>query len=113
MLQAAHVLIHAKYADPCPTIVIEAMACGVPVVGSNTGGMPELVGSEGGVLVDVPFSYERAAFPTPPQMAAAVETIMTDWPEYSRRARERAERLFDREKWLEQHARIFDACLAR
>ncbi|MGV3531969.1 MAG: glycosyltransferase family 4 protein [Chthoniobacteraceae bacterium] len=113
MLQSAHVLLHAKYADPCPTMVIEAMACGVPVVGSRTGGMPELVGSEGGALIDVPFSYDRASFPTPEQMAAAVTEIMQAWPEKSRQARARAERLFGREQWLEEHARIFDACLAR
>lgn len=112
MLQSSHVLLHAKYADPCPTIVIEAMACGVPVVGSRTGGMPELVGDEGGVLVEVPFSYDRASFPTPTQMAAAVETIMTDWPAHNRQARARAERLFDREAWVAEHERIFDACLA-
>ncbi|MGV3534028.1 MAG: hypothetical protein ACO1QR_16790, partial [Chthoniobacteraceae bacterium] len=71
------------------------------------------VGSEGGVLIDVPFSYDRASFPTPEQMAAAVTELMQAWPEKSQRARARAERLFDREQWLEEHARIFEACLAR
>ncbi len=112
MLQSTHVLLHPKYADPCPTMVIETLACGVPVVGSHTGGMPELVGEEGGVLVEVPFSYERASFPTPAQMAVAVESIMADWPARSSRARMRAEHLFDRTAWVDEHTRIFDTCLA-
>ena len=29
--------------DPCPRSVIESLALGVPVVGSDTGGIPELV----------------------------------------------------------------------
>jgi glycosyltransferase involved in cell wall biosynthesis len=37
-------LVHASVApDPCPNVVIEAMASGVPVVGPNAGGVPELL----------------------------------------------------------------------
>lgn len=37
-------LVHASTApDPCPNVVIEAMAAGVPVVGANSGGVPELL----------------------------------------------------------------------
>ena len=46
----------------------EAMACGCPVVVSNTGALPEIAG-DAGVLVD-PFD--------PAGMAAALETVVTD-----------------------------------
>ncbi|MGQ0732742.1 MAG: glycosyltransferase family 4 protein, partial [Acidobacteriota bacterium] len=48
------IVVHTKYNDPCPTVVIEALACGRPVVFSSSGGVPELVGDAGvGVPADL------------------------------------------------------------
>ena len=51
MLRRAHVLLHTKVNDPCPTAVIEAMACGLPVAYPASGGTVELVGDEAGIGV--------------------------------------------------------------
>lgn len=112
LLRAAHILVHAKYHDPCPTMVVEALACGVPVVGSRSGGMGELLGEDGGALVEVPLSWEVSAYPAPAELAGAIETIMSGWPERSRSARERAELQFDARGWVAAHNRIFSALLA-
>lgn len=38
------ILVHASTsADPCPNTILEGMAAGLPVVGSNGGGVPELI----------------------------------------------------------------------
>lgn len=108
----AHVLLHTKYHDPCPTIVLEAMACGVPVVGSKSGGLPELIGEDGGELLPVPLKWEKAATPAPDAIAAAVERVMAVWPERSRAARARAERMFDQKAWIDGHRRIFEKLIA-
>ena len=38
------ILVHAStLPDPCPNVILEAMAAGVPIVGANAGGVPELL----------------------------------------------------------------------
>jgi len=107
--QAAHILIHPKYKDPCPTVPIEAMACGVPVIGSATGGMPELVSAGAGELLEVPDSWDQNHWPGPSAIADAVERIMSQWSDCRAAARANAESRFSEEQWLAQHRRIFQA----
>jgi glycosyltransferase involved in cell wall biosynthesis len=111
--RSAHVLLHLKYHDPCPTVVIEALACGVPVVGSRTGGLPELVGEDGGELLPVEVSWERAAYPAACALAEACARVFSNWPERSAAARSRAARLFSHTAWVEAHAAIFNETLKR
>jgi glycosyltransferase involved in cell wall biosynthesis len=40
---ASDLLLYPTLADNCPLVVLEAMACGTPVIAFNTGGVPELV----------------------------------------------------------------------
>ena len=44
--RAAVVLAPSRWEEPCPYSVLEAMAAGVPVLASDRGGLPELVGEE-------------------------------------------------------------------
>jgi len=40
---ALDIFLYTPLADNCPLVVLEALACGVPVVSFDTGGVPELV----------------------------------------------------------------------
>jgi glycosyltransferase involved in cell wall biosynthesis len=44
--QAAVVLVPSRCEEACPYAVLDALAAGIPVLGSNRGGVPELVGPE-------------------------------------------------------------------
>jgi glycosyltransferase involved in cell wall biosynthesis len=107
LFQRAHLLLHTKVNDPCPSLVIEAMASGLPIVYPRSGGVPELVGDEAGIGVPHPDSWERDAPPSPEALAEAVAQVLADSPRYAAAARARAVGRFALEPWLDRHAGLF------
>ena len=70
--QAADGYVHAARADTFPNTVLEALACGTPVVATALGGIPEqIIHGETGLLVP-PGMAES--------MAAAIVSLLTDSP---------------------------------
>lgn len=108
LLQRAHILLHTKYNDPCPGIVIEALSSGLPVVYSASGGVPELVGEDAGVGIPVESSFDRTFPPDPSALAIGIERVQASLREYSAAARRRAVQRFDIEPWLARHAEVFE-----
>jgi glycosyltransferase involved in cell wall biosynthesis len=103
----AHVLLHTKVNDPCPTAVIEAMACGLPVVYAASGGTVELVGDEAGIGVPHPDRWEHDQPPDPDALADAVRRVLADRVSYAAAARRRTVERFALEPWLDRHAELF------
>jgi glycosyltransferase involved in cell wall biosynthesis len=50
-MTAADLVTLPSYMEGCPNVVLEALACGRPVVATNVGGIPELMSDECGQLV--------------------------------------------------------------
>ncbi len=51
--RAANIFLFLSWLDPCPNSVVEAMACGLPVVCTNQGGTGELVKfANGGIVAE-------------------------------------------------------------
>jgi glycosyltransferase involved in cell wall biosynthesis len=107
LIRRAHLLLHTKVKDPCPSSVIEAMACGLPVVYPASGGTVELVGDEAGVGVPHPESWEHDEPPAPEALAEAVGEVLAARPAYAAAARRRAVERFSLEPWLDRHAELF------
>ena len=107
LVRRADLLLHTKYNDPCPTIVLEAMASGLPVVYSASGGSPELVGEDAGAGVPAPLDWERDHPPDPEALAAAVTRVAERLDDHAEAARARALR-FDLRPWVERHRQVFE-----
>ncbi len=107
LFRRAHLLLHTKVMDPCPTAVIEAMACGLPVVYAASGGTVELVEDEAGIGVPHPESWERDEPPDPEALADAVRRVLANRDRYATAARRRAVERFALEPWLDRHAELF------
>ncbi|WP_417910086.1 glycosyltransferase family 4 protein [Candidatus Electronema sp. PJ] len=108
LLQSCSILLHTKYNDPCPRLVVEALACGLPVVYSATGGVPELVGEQGGVGVAGPLDWEQDHPPDPKLLADAVLQVIAKLAWYQQGARQRAVQYFDKTPWLHRHQEVFN-----
>jgi glycosyltransferase involved in cell wall biosynthesis len=89
--QAADVYLHASRADVLPLVVMEALACGVPIVATSVGGIPEEVISLG---TDTAANSKATGILTPPgdaaAMAEAVERLLEN-PALLRRLGQNAE----------------------
>lgn len=109
----AHLLLHTKVNDPCPNVVLEAMASGLPVVHPASGGTVELVGDEAGVGVPHDDGFERDAPPTAEALADAVVDVLGAREAYAAAARRRAEERFPLPVWLDRHAELFAALTER
>jgi N-acetyl-alpha-D-glucosaminyl L-malate synthase BshA len=86
---------------------LEAMACGVPVIGSDAGGLPEVVAQgETGYLLPVGDIEGMAA--------RALELLRDEalHKRMSQAARRRVEQLFDAEKIVTQYEAVYERVLA-
>ncbi|MBL8833947.1 MAG: glycosyltransferase family 4 protein [Rhodospirillales bacterium] len=106
--RAAHIYISTKHNDACPNAVIEAMACGLPVVFSASGGVPELVG-DAGIGVKVPESWDEPQVPDEIVLAQAMHDVAADRGRFGAAARERAAAHFDIGHWIARHRTVFES----
>jgi glycosyltransferase involved in cell wall biosynthesis len=111
LMRRGDLLLHTKYNDPCPSVVLEAMASGLPVVYSASGGTPELVGPDAGEGIDAPLDWERDHPPAPDALAGAVLRVAGRLDEHATAARDRAAAQFGLQQWLERPREVFTGLL--
>lgn len=109
--RSADAYVMTKYLDPCPNTVLEAMACGLPVLHSASGGVPELVGTDAGVGLAVPEDWERVHVPSVEAIGKGMLAVAAGVATMSAAARARAEACFDIRDWIRRHREIFESLL--
>ena len=117
---AADFYLHAAHGENFPTTILEALACGVPVVATAVGGIPEQVLTcldESGGLVrgKVPMATGALVAPKDSQaMAQAVATINADEParlQLAANARTLAVDRFDRRRQIRDTLDWYRKCI--
>jgi len=104
--QAADLYLHPARADTFPTTVLEALACGTPIVASAVGGIPEQV-IEGRTGFLVPVGDARA-------LAERVLDLLADdglRVRMGRLAAEDAARRFGRERMAGEYLAFYEEIL--
>ena len=106
LMRSSHLLFSAEVNPPCPNSVIEALACGLPVVGFDTGSLSELVQGDAGRLVPYGADPWRLQKPDILALAEAATEVLLDQPLFRKSARERAESAFDVEKMVDEYLNV-------
>lgn len=87
--------------DPLPTVVLEAMGCGTPVVGYNHGGVTEMViNGETGLLAEVKNSKDLGR-----KIQQALES---DYKLMGQKARDRAVKNFSEYSFINNFSKVYD-----
>lgn len=92
IMREAHLLFSADLHPACPNSVIEALACGLPVVAFDTGAVKELVRGKAGKVVPYGGDPWKLEAPDILGLAEAGAEILRDRERYSAAARALAEK---------------------
>lgn len=100
---AADVMLNPTYNDTFPTINIESLACGTPVVTYKTGGSPEILDANTGIVV------EKGDVNALRQALDIIKKKGKGF--YSQACRERAVKLFNKDERYEDYVQLYENIL--
>lgn len=106
MDRSAHLLFSADLNAACPNSVIEALACGLPVVAFDTGALNELVIGDSGRVVSYgsnPWNIEQ---PDVESLADASAQVLRDQHRFRKTARAHAEKNLGLDTMVEKYLKV-------
>ncbi|HEX9838917.1 MAG TPA: glycosyltransferase family 4 protein [Anaerolineales bacterium] len=106
LMRSSHLLFSAEVNPPCPNSVIEALACGLPVIGFDTGSLAEIVEGEAGRLVPYGGNPWKLEPPDILALADAATEVLEDQMRFRKSAREQAESVFDVDKMMDEYLKV-------
>jgi len=104
--RSAHLLYSADVNAACPNSVIEALACGLPVVGFDTGALPELVPGDAGRIVPYGRNVWRLESPDVAGLACAASEILAHPARFRNAARAHAGQAFGLDRMVAAYLEV-------
>jgi glycosyltransferase involved in cell wall biosynthesis len=105
--RSAHLLYSADVNAACPNAVIEALACGLPVAGFDTGALPELATGDAGRIAPYGRNVWRLEPPDVDGLARATAEILAEPERFRPAARARAEQAFGLDQMVAAYLEAF------
>lgn len=106
--RAAGAFLFPALNPPCPNAVIEALACGCPVVGYRTGAMEELLGPDGALAEHPHDGLDRFVLGDPASLADLALEVLERGEEARAAARRRAEEMFSLQAMCRRYAEFLE-----
>jgi glycosyltransferase involved in cell wall biosynthesis len=106
LARSSHLMYCAEVNPPCPNSVIEALACGLPVIGFDTGSLKELVGEDAGCIVPYGANPWELETPAIDSLAASAERVLENRDSFRAAARRRAEEKFGLDEMVEAYLKV-------
>jgi glycosyltransferase involved in cell wall biosynthesis len=100
---AADLLVAPSLIDNAPNVIAEAHACGLPVLASAVGGIPEMI--EPGLTGELVPAADSAALAA--AVTALLPLVMGERPDWSARCRAAAEERYAPERVASQHLDLY------
>lgn len=106
VFRAFDAFVLSSRTEGTPMVLLEAMEAGVPIVATRVGGVGDVIGEYGGLLVP----------PSDPgSLSTAIRSVLLDRGAAQHRAAQAAIRLvrdFGVERWLSSYRRVYDAAIS-
>lgn len=106
LIRSSHLMYCAEVNPPCPNSVIESLACGLPVIGFDSGSLKELVGESAGVIVPYGANPWRLETPDISALAESASEVLMKQNQFRTSARKRAESEFGLDKMVESYLKV-------
>jgi glycosyltransferase involved in cell wall biosynthesis len=101
--RSAHLLYSADIHAACPNSVVEALACGLPVVAFDTGALSELVSEDAGRIIPYGSDPWKLGPPDLESLAQAASQVLKEQDYYSCGARARAQAILGLDAMVEAY----------
>lgn len=106
LARSSHLMYSAEVNPPCPNSVIEALACGLPVVGFDSGSLKELVTGDAGRVVPYGGNPWKLETPDISALADSAQDVLTKQEQFRAAARMRAESAFGLDQMVDSYLKV-------
>lgn len=107
IMQNHTIFLTTKLYDPCSNAIIEAMACGLPVICHNSGGNMELVANAGWSFGKKQTKIAETSINRDELLSKLKKITKKEILHKSNLARSRAVKYFNMSKWEDEHNKVF------